>query len=115
MLGLHFEDCNKFGLTLHFENCILNNSTFYKLKLKQTNFINSQIKEADFGDCDLTSAIFENCNLEGTIFDNTILEKADLRTSYNYIIDPENNRLKNAKFSLSGVNGLLNKYNIEIY
>jgi fluoroquinolone resistance protein len=47
-------------------------------------------------------------------FDNTIIEKADFRGSLNYSIDPENNRVKKAKFSLSGVDGLLGKYDIEI-
>jgi len=30
------------------------------------------------------------------------------------LIDPEVNRIKKAKFSVSGVPGLLNKYDIEI-
>lgn len=47
-------------------------------------------------------------------FDNTILEKVDLSSSSNYIIDPEKNRIKKAKFSLLGISGLLRKYDIEI-
>jgi hypothetical protein len=47
-------------------------------------------------------------------FENTILEKADLRTSYNYLIDPEINRIKKAKFSKEGIVGLLHRYDIEI-
>ena len=42
------------------------------------------------------------------------LEKADFRTAFNYSIDPENNRMKKAKFSPPEVVGLLNKYDIEI-
>ena len=48
------------------------------------------------------------------ISDQTILEKADFRTAKNYSIDPEQNRLKKAKFSLSGVVGLLRKYDIVV-
>ena len=62
----------------------------------------------------MTSALLDHCNLERATFDQTILEKADLRTSYNYSIDPENNRLKKAKFSMEGISGLLDKYDIEI-
>jgi fluoroquinolone resistance protein len=43
-----------------------------------------------------------------------LLEKADFRTAYNYSIDPEKNRIKKAKFSIFGVTGLLDKYDIEI-
>lgn len=68
----------------------------------------------DFTECDLSNAVFGNCDLSGAVFDNTNLEKADLRTSVNYSIDPALNRLKKAKFSLSEVYGLLYKLDIEI-
>jgi hypothetical protein len=48
------------------------------------------------------------------MFENSILEKVDFRSSFNYIIDPETNRIKKARFSLPGVTGLLAKYDIEI-
>jgi fluoroquinolone resistance protein len=47
-------------------------------------------------------------------FDRTNLEKADFRTSFNYSISPESNRIKKARFSLSGIAGLLDGYDIEI-
>jgi hypothetical protein len=47
-------------------------------------------------------------------FENTILQKADLRSAFNYAIDPEINKIKKAKFSLPEVTGLLKKYDIEI-
>jgi len=82
--------------------------------MKKTVFKNSQLHEADFSECDLTGSIFDNCDLAGATFDNTIIEKVDFRTSYNYSIDPERNKIKKARFSLLGVSGLLDKYDIEI-
>lgn len=35
MLGLRFEACNPFGLSFGFENCSLDHSSFYGLKLKK--------------------------------------------------------------------------------
>ncbi|UPQ74796.1 pentapeptide repeat-containing protein [Chryseobacterium nepalense] len=70
--------------------------------------------EVDFSDADLSLAIFNNCDLSGAVFDNTNLEKADFRTSVNYSIDPSQNKLKKARFSLSQVHGLLLQFNIEI-
>ncbi len=72
------------------------------------------MQETDFAEADLTSSMFDKCNLERATFDQTILEKADFRTSYNYSIDPEINRVKKARFSILGVAGLLEKYDIEI-
>lgn len=114
MLGLRFDACNDFGLSFSFDGCQLNHSSFYKLKIKKTIFKNSQLQETDFTETDLTESEFDNCNLELATFDQTILEKADLRTSYHYSIDPELNRIKKAKFSVLGVAGLLGKYDIEI-
>lgn len=57
---------------------------------------------------------FIDCDLAQAVIDNTMLDKADLRTSFNYSIDPERNRIKKAKFSIIGIAGLLDKYDIEI-
>ena len=54
------------------------------------------------------------CDLTDTKFENTVIEKADFRTSFNYSIDPYLNRIKKAKFSLTNITGLLDKYDIEI-
>jgi uncharacterized protein YjbI with pentapeptide repeats len=114
MLGLRYENCNEFGLSFSFDACQLNHSSFYKTKIKKTLFKNSDLLETDFTEADLTAAIFENCDLSKAIFDQTILEKADFRTSFNYTLDPENNRIKKAKFSISGILGLMHKYDIEV-
>jgi uncharacterized protein YjbI with pentapeptide repeats len=70
--------------------------------------------QVDFSEADLTGVIFENCNLENTLFNKTILDKADFQTAYNFSIDPENNKMKKAKFASAGLRGLLDKYDIDI-
>lgn len=82
--------------------------------MKKTIFRNCQLHEVDFTECDLTAAIFDNCDFTGAAFDDTILEKADFTSAYNYIIDPDKNKIKKAKFSYSGIIGLLAKHDIEI-
>lgn len=114
MLGLRFDTCNEFGLSFSFDGCQLNHSTFYKRKIKKTAFKNSQLQGTDFTETDLTNAVFDNCNLTQAVFYHTILEKADFRTSFNFSIDPELNRIKKAKFSIHSVLGLLQKYDIDI-
>ncbi len=114
MLGLRFDTCIEFGLSFSFDSCQLNHSSFYKIKMKKTSFKKSQLQETDFTQCDLSNSTFDNCDFLNATFDNTNLEKVDFRTAYNYSIDPENNRIKKAKFSILGISGLLNKYEIEI-
>lgn len=43
----------------------------------------------------------------------SLLEKADLRTAYNYSFDPEGEPDKVARFSTAWISGLLNKYDVE--
>ena len=77
-------------------------------------FKNSILHEVDLAEADLSNAVFDNCDLKGTMFDNTIIEHADFRTAYNYSIDPAKNKIKKAKFSMAGLIGLMDKYDIVI-
>jgi uncharacterized protein YjbI with pentapeptide repeats len=77
-------------------------------------FKNSKVVEADYTECDLKNSSFKGCDLQRTIFNNTNLEGVDFRTSFNFSIDPASNRIKGAKFSLAGLAGLLDKFDIEI-
>ena len=114
MLGLQFGDCNEFGLDVSFENCNLSHSSFFKTKFRKNLFKNLKLNEADFTEADLSGSVFDNCELTRAIFENTNIEKTDFRSSFNYIIDPEKNKIRKARFSLAGIPGLLVKYDIEI-
>ncbi len=84
------------------------------MKIRKTIFKNSQLQEVDFAQADLSQVIFENCNLAQASLDHTRLDKTDFRTAYNYSIDPEINRIKKAKFSVLGLSGLWDKYDLDI-
>jgi fluoroquinolone resistance protein len=114
LLGVQFEECNQFLLSLDFVNCVLKLAVFYKLKLKKTRFVNCNLQETDFTEAELPGSLFDNCDLLRVIFHKSNLEKVDFRSSFNYSIDPENNRITKARFSRVGVVGLLDKYKIEI-
>jgi fluoroquinolone resistance protein len=114
LIGVDFSECNDFLFKVDFENCILDYSYFLKKKMAKTTFKVCTIKDANFTDSDLTQAIFGQCDLSGTVFERTNLTGADFSSSYNFSIDPEANRIKNARFSQQGLSGLLQKYGIII-
>ena len=114
MLGWRMDQCHEFGLSVSFEQCVLQHASFYKRKLARTRFENCELQETDFSECDLSHAEFVNCDLNLAVFSNTNLEKADLRTASRYTIDPEQNRLKRAKFSWPALSGLLHKYDVDL-
>ena len=114
LVGVQFEECNPFLFSVNFENCVLKLAVFFKVKLKKTRFKNCNLQETDFTEADMTEAVLDNCDLQRAIFQRTNLEKADLRTSSHYSIDPETNKIKKARFSRMGIAGLLDKYGIVI-
>lgn len=112
--GVNFGDSSNFSLSVSFTKCVLDYTVWHKKKLKGTKFIECSFEEADFSETDLTNAIFDQCNLNRAIFNRTILKGADVRTAYNFNIDPENNSITKAKFSADALAGLLMKYNLVI-
>mgnify|MGYP001950459629 FL=1 len=114
MLGLQFDKCNDFGFLIKVDKCQLNHSSFFKRKLSKISFQKTKLQEVDFTECDLSLSVFDDCDLQNAIFKNTNLQNTDFRSSYNFSIDPENNQIKGAKFTLETVVGLLTKYNIKI-
>lgn len=114
VLGIQFHECDDFLFNVRFEDSILDYCSFSNKKMPKTNFVNSSLKEVVFTGTDLSYAIFENVNLERAIFNETQLKNADFRTAYNYSIDPEFNPMQKAKFSMQGIPGLLDKYDIKI-
>lgn len=114
MLGVLFDKCNDFGFSVNFENCQLDHSGFYRMRLVDSMFLNCRLHSVDFTEADLSNASFEASDLSGSIFDNTVLENTDFRSARNYSLDPEKNRVKHAKFSVPGVLSLLEKYELKI-
>jgi uncharacterized protein YjbI with pentapeptide repeats len=114
MLGLHFEDCHPFGLSVDATDCQMDYCTFYKVVLKKRRFSGCQFREADFTGADLSNSVFTACDFTLARFDGTTLERCDFRLSRGYSIDPSSNKIKKARFSLSGVVGLLDAFGITV-
>lgn len=114
MLGLRFDACNTFSLSFGFDACLLNFASFFKLSLRGTRFNNCKLEDVEWIETDLSQAVFKQCDFRNAIFEKTILQGADLRSSFNFSIDPENNLVSKAKFSLTNVVGLLDKYKLVI-
>lgn len=114
LLGIRFDECEDFLFDVTFNDCTLDYSWFINKKMPKTKFANCSLKGVNFSGCDLTASNFDNANLDGAVFDNTILKSADFSTAYNYKIDPELNPMPKAKFSVHGIPGLLDKYDIKI-
>lgn len=114
ILGVNFSDCNDFMFSLDFDTCLLDYCSFMRKKMVRTNFKGSSVKNAIFTEANLTQAVFERTDLQGTVFSQTLLKAADFTTALNFSIDPAFNTVKKAKFSLYGLPGLLDRYDIKV-
>lgn len=98
--------------TIGFANCTLSHSTFIGLRLRGLQLVESVATNVDFREADLARANFANTDLRNSLFINTDLSGADLSRARHYTIAPQQNKLKQAKFSLPEAMSLL--YNLDI-
>lgn len=111
---IQFDTSKDFLFEICCEECQLDRVSFFSRTLKGMRFIRCTFKETDFSEADLTYATFEACDLMGATFDASRLENTDFRTAFNYVIDPEKNRVKGARFSKEGLAGLLTRFELRI-
>jgi uncharacterized protein YjbI with pentapeptide repeats len=114
MLGVNFSECVDFLFAIGLADCMADYSSYVRKKMTKMLFAGTSLKGADFTGADLSGAEFPGCNLEDAVFAATICREADFSTAVNYIIDPEQNSIRRAKFSTAGLTGLLAKYTIRV-
>lgn len=113
MTGINFTSCNNFS-TFSFQKSQLQYASFVNMKLQGTHFVECNLQEASFADANLSSSLFQECDLLRTEFLHTNLEKADFTTARNFIINPNNNKIRKARFSKGNLEGLLVMFGIVV-
>lgn len=114
LTGNAFDKCDSFLLDIAFEGCFLSNCNFSALNLKKTPFRRCEILESDFVGTQLTECDFTQSNLAGSVFNTCDLTKANFVDARAYSINPQNNKVKKARFSMPEVVGLLEHLDIVI-
>ena len=114
LLGLNFSNAKDFAFEVHFENCNLDYASFDKKKMNKSSFKNCKIHNGNFTETDLSKSTLTNCDFYEALFSGTNLAGVDLRSCQNFIIDPELNSIKKAKFNLQHLPGLLQRYEITV-
>jgi uncharacterized protein YjbI with pentapeptide repeats len=114
LLGVQFTACRDMLFGVHFDHCQLGYASFAGKAMPGTRFVQCSLAEADFTNADLSEAVFERCTLANAVFHDTQLSGADFTTATEFIIDPEANTLRRARFALSGLPGLLSRHELVV-
>ena len=92
----------------------ISHSSFFELDLSELVIEECKAHDVDFREADLTGASFVLSDLEKSLFMHTNLYSADFTNATNYLIDPTENNIRKAKFSVPDVLNLLHNFEIEI-
>jgi uncharacterized protein YjbI with pentapeptide repeats len=96
------------------EECTLDYSVFFGLKLKRSVFRDCSAREVDFTEADLSGSDFSGTDLSGARFHHTKLRTAHLEGAVGYLIDPTTNDLAGARVSLPEAGSLIRALGITI-
>jgi uncharacterized protein YjbI with pentapeptide repeats len=99
---------------IEFNKCALSHSTFLGIDLGGFKMMRCEAVNVDFREANLSGADFTFTDLKDSLFLSTNLEGADLSYARNYQIDPSQNIILKAKFSLPEAMALLYSMDIEI-
>ena len=112
-IGIIWSNANN-PVSLNFKESRISFSSFYGKNLKKAQFINCVADEVDFTECNLVMASFEGTELRNAKFSNTDLSKASFLGAKDFFINPNTNKLKQAKFHLQEALSFLSFLEIEI-
>lgn len=114
LVGANFSQARDFGFCITFENCQLDYASFDRRRMNKSVFKNCRLHSVNFTMADLSKCILADCDLAEALFDGTNLSGVDFTSCRNFLIDPEKNSIKKAKFLSQDLPGLLYRHDIVI-
>lgn len=88
--------------------------SFLRIKIPNSNFQDSQMEESLFAGSDLRKCNFSRVAFGGSRFEDCELNQADFSDSFDFVMDPQKNRLSDAKFSADNALILLKAFKVVI-
>lgn len=118
LIGVNWTEADwpetRLWVPIGFARCAISHSTFLGLNLTGIQFSDCIAEDVDFRDSDLSRADFAGTDLSKSLFGNTNLTEADLSSARNYWIDPRENVIAKAKFSLPEAISLLDGLGVDL-
>jgi uncharacterized protein YjbI with pentapeptide repeats len=99
---------------LHFQRCLLNDSSFFGLHLEGMKAIECRAIGVDFTEADCVEADFSGSDFQDALFRKTRLAGANFTDAINYRIDIFNNDIRRARFCMPEAAALLHGLDIDL-
>lgn len=99
---------------LIFKQSILDNCSFFGLKLHESHFEGCRLHDVDFRHAELNKSSLLYCDFSNSLFMQTNLELADFTESHSFNIDIRQNTLSKATFSKFEALALLKSLDIQL-
>lgn len=99
---------------LFFYSCDVSFCVFNALQLPDLVMTGCKAHDVDFAECDLANADFFETDFSAARFNLTKLNGCNFKDAVNYSIDPLQNSIEGASFSVPDVLGLLSSFKIKI-
>lgn len=97
-----------------FYHCDMSHSNFYGLKIPEIAVESCKAHDVDFREADMSFANFSESDLSDSLFLNSNLTSSDFTDAMNYSINPTENIIRNATFSMPDAMNLLHFFEINI-
>ena len=114
LIGLNYTECNSFGFSPEYYDCVLDTNMFFENNLSKCAFEGCTLKNTDFINCNLKEASFRKSTFDAVLFEKANLEKTIFLEARDYRIDPFGNKLKGAKFDLPEAQSFLGYLGIKL-
>ncbi len=126
--GASFESCKLMGINwtqaqwpqinlaspIEFYKSNISYSSFYELELSEIIIEDCKAHDVDFRGANLSSSSLILTDFENSMFQHTNLQKSDFSEAIHYQINPLENNISKAKFSMPDAMALLQSFGIEL-
>jgi fluoroquinolone resistance protein len=114
IVGVNFGNCDQLVFEVKFEACRLQSCNFSSLKMKGAAFRGCKIDACFFEDGYLVDSVFDDSVFSLTLFHACDLSRASFRGARGYAIDPRDNKVEKAVFSVPDVLALVECFGVRI-
>jgi uncharacterized protein YjbI with pentapeptide repeats len=97
--GINWSVANKLE-SVTFDECQIDDAVFSGLSLHECAFTRCMVRRAAFRETNLSKVSFRGSTLTGAEFVHSDLRGADFREAVDYTLNPSENRVEGARFSL---------------